>query len=66
MPGLEGDDLVRKVREDRPELPVILMTGHGDHVVATARMELGAGYIAKPLDIDELLSAIHRGLGKEH
>jgi signal transduction histidine kinase len=65
MPGLKGDDLVRKVREDRSELPVILMTGHGNRVVATARMELGAAYISKPLDIDELVAAIHRGLGKE-
>jgi DNA-binding response OmpR family regulator len=63
--GLKGDDLVRKVREDRSELPVILMTGHGDHVVATARIELGAGYIAKPLDINELVAAIHRELAKD-
>ena len=65
MPGLKGDDLVRKVREDRPELPAILMTGHDARAVAAARRELSAGYIGKPLDIDELVSAIHRGLGKE-
>ncbi|HEX7702531.1 MAG TPA: response regulator, partial [Kofleriaceae bacterium] len=65
MPGLKGDDLVRKVREDITELPVILMTGHGDHVVAAARIELGASYVAKPFGIDELVSAIYRGLGKE-
>ncbi|HEX7700171.1 MAG TPA: ATP-binding protein, partial [Kofleriaceae bacterium] len=65
MPGLKGDDLVRKVREDGSELPVILMTGHSDHVVAAARIELGASYVAKPFGIDELVSAIHRGLGKD-
>jgi len=65
MPGLKGPDLVRKVREDLTELPVILMTGHGDHVVATTQMELRASYIAKPLEIDELVSAIHRELDKE-
>jgi signal transduction histidine kinase/ActR/RegA family two-component response regulator len=65
MPGLKGDDLIHKVREQRSELPVILMTGHDDHVVATARKELGAGYISKPFDIDELVAAIHRALEKE-
>ena len=65
MPGLKGPDLVRKVREDLIEIPVILMTGHGDHVVATTQMELRASYIGKPLEIDALVSAIHRELAKE-
>jgi len=65
MPGLRGDDLVRKVREHHAELPVVLMTGHGDHVVATARVELGAGFVGKPLDIGELVTAIHHGLAKD-
>jgi len=65
MPGLKGDDLARDIRNDLPDLPVILMTGHGDQVVATARMELGADYITKPLAIADLVSAIYRGLEKE-
>jgi len=65
MPGLKGPDLVRKVREDCAELPVILMTGHDNHVVATALIELQATYIGKPIDIAELVSAIHRELEKE-
>jgi len=65
MPGLKGPDLVRKVREDRPELPVILMTGHSDHVIATAQMELRASHIRKPIEIAELVSAIDRALEKE-
>ena len=65
MPGLRGDDFVRRVRADLAELPVILMTGHGEHVVAGAKMELRTSYITKPLDIDELISAIHRELHKE-
>lgn len=62
MPGLKGDGLVRKVREDHAQLPVILMTGHGEQVVATARMELDAAYIGKPFGIDELVSAIRDAL----
>jgi signal transduction histidine kinase len=65
MPGLEGPELARKVREDFPAIPVILMTGHGDQDVATARRELRARYIGKPIEIDELVSLIHRELDKE-
>jgi len=64
MPGLRGDDLVRKVREHHAELPVVLMTGHGDQVVATARVELGAAFVGKPLDIGELVTAIHHGTAR--
>jgi len=65
MPGLNGPDLVRKVREDLAELPVILMTGNDNHVLVTAQNELRASYIGKPLKIDDLVSAIHRELAKE-
>ena len=65
MPGLKGTELVPKVREEHPGLPVILMTGHGDHVLATAQM-VRASHISKPLDIDELVSAIHRELKNAH
>lgn len=64
LPGLKGPDLARKVREAFGEIPVILMTGHGDQVVATAQMELRASYVAKPLEIDELVSTIYRELEK--
>lgn len=65
MPGLNGLDLVRKVREDAAELPVILMSGHDEHAVATAQVDLRASYIGKPLEFDQLVSAIHRELEKE-
>jgi DNA-binding response OmpR family regulator len=65
MPGLRGPDLVRKVRDDRGDLPVILMTGHGDEVVASAKVKLRASYVAKPVDIDKLVSAIHTALDNE-
>lgn len=64
MPKLNGPDLVRRIREDHAALPVILMTGHDDHVVEPARSELRASYISKPLEIDDLVSTIHRLLDK--
>jgi CheY-like chemotaxis protein/nitrogen-specific signal transduction histidine kinase len=65
MPGLNGPDLVREIRADGTALPVILMTGHDDHDVANDQLELRASYIGKPLDIEELVSAINRELDKE-
>ncbi len=64
MPELKGDDLARKIRIKLPHLPVILMSGHGAQLVSASQLELGASYVAKPLDIDELVSAIHRALGR--
>jgi len=40
--------------------------GFDDHDVAAVEMELRASYLGKPLQIDELVSAIHRELDKEH
>lgn len=65
MPGLNGVDLVRRIRQELSNVPAILMTGHSEHGVSTARTELGASYIGKPLAIGELVLAIHRELEKE-
>jgi CheY-like chemotaxis protein len=48
MPGMDGLELVNKVRDSYPDLPVILATAHGSEAVATQALEAGAsGYIPK-------------------
>lgn len=64
MPGLKGPDFVRKVREDLAEIPVILLTRRDDQDPADTRQELRGHYIGKPVEIDELVSAIHRELDR--
>lgn len=59
MPGMCGDQVLREVREFRPELQVIILTGHGS---LQSAMDLGKleayAYVEKPCDFDELLTVI--------
>jgi two-component system response regulator FixJ len=59
MPEIGGLDLLRRVKELKPELPVIVITGHGDVPLAVEAMKLGAAdFIEKPFDDEALLAAI--------
>ena len=56
MPGLDGVETLRKIKEMNPLVEVIMLTGHASLEVAVEGMELGAfDYLMKPVDIDELL-----------
>ena len=64
MPGESGLDLLRRVREARPELPFLLVTAFADVREAVDALKLGAvDYLAKPVDLDELLAAVRDTLG---
>jgi FixJ family two-component response regulator len=63
MPGMSGLELQQRLRETGPNLPVIVITAHGD--VAAARQALLADaidFIEKPFDGDQLLAAIETAL----
>ena len=63
MPGMDGIELQRRIRLDRPELPVIFISAHGDD--ETRRRALNGGAVAflyKPFDAAELLGAIQTAL----
>ncbi|MCZ8186237.1 MAG: sigma-54 dependent transcriptional regulator [Beijerinckiaceae bacterium] len=63
MPGLSGLDLLARLRAVDPDLPVILLTGHGDVPMAVAAMQGGAhDFVTKPYDPDHLAAIIARGL----
>lgn len=56
MPGMDGLETLRRMKEMMPGLPVILLTGHACMGVAVDGLELGAfDYMLKPVAIDELL-----------
>ncbi len=58
MPGIDGIEVLRKVKKDRPDIEVIILTGHGSESDRQICMQLGAfAYLHKPVDID-LLSNI--------
>ena len=72
MPGLDGMELLRRTRELRPELKIVLITAHGSESLAVEAMKLGAyDYFAKPFDVDEVLAVVRRAtesvrLGQEN
>jgi DNA-binding NtrC family response regulator len=61
MPNLSGLELIKQVRQLRPCLPVIMMTGHATSVDAEEAYRWGAeGFIAKPFSPDDLMIEIGR------
>lgn len=63
MPGMNGIELVRKLKNDGIPSPVILITGHGDVALAVEAMKAGAvDFIEKPFDDAVLLDAIRAAL----
>lgn len=63
MPGIDGLDLMARVREAHPDLPVIVMTAHSDLDSAVASYQGGAfEYLPKPFDVDEALALVRRAV----
>jgi DNA-binding NtrC family response regulator len=63
MPGLDGVELMKKVKEQNAELPVVVMTAFGAVETAVSAMREGAAdYLQKPLNSDELLIVLERAL----
>lgn len=63
MPGMNGIELVRKLKSEGSACPVILVTGHGDVGLAVEAMKAGAvDFIEKPFDDVVLLGAIRSAL----
>jgi DNA-binding NtrC family response regulator len=63
MPGMDGLELLAKVKELRPETMVIVMTAYGTVKTAVQAMKLGAyDYLGKPIDVDEVEVVLQRAL----
>ena len=65
MPGLGGIEVLKRIRAEHSDLPVLLLTGYGSTEEGIKGMQLGAAdYLMKPLNIDDLISKIHQAVGK--
>ena len=63
MPGMTGLDMLPKVKEIRPEVPVIMITAYGDEATNKKATELGAaGLLTKPIDFRLLRQEIDERL----
>jgi len=65
MPGMSGEEVLEKAREDFPEVPVIVITGHGTVDTAVECMKRGAyDFITKPFQLDPFLITVRRAAEK--
>jgi DNA-binding NtrC family response regulator len=65
MPDSNGLDILIDIKKHKPEIEVIMLTGHGSAASGIKAMELGAfDYIMKPVDLAELLGKIDQAVQK--
>jgi two-component system, LuxR family, response regulator FixJ len=63
MPGMSGVDLLRRLRERKISVPVIVITGHGDIPLAVEAMKIGAiDFLEKPFDDEVLIASVKAAL----
>ena len=66
MPGMSGVELLRRLKELKISVPVIVITGHGDVALAVEAMKVGAvDFLEKPFDDDVLLASVQSALKRQ-
>ncbi len=66
MPGLSGIDLLKRLKEMKIDVPVIVITGHGDVALAVEAMKIGAAdFLEKPFDDEVLLASVESALKQQ-
>jgi len=66
MPGLDGVEVLRKIKQEQPLVEVIMLTGHASVESAIAGLKLGAfDYLMKPCDISALLEKVNQAYAKK-
>ena len=64
MPGISGLELMTRIKQEQPNLPVILFTGHSSLADAQRGTQEGASaYLLKPIKIDEMMNTIRNAIG---
>lgn len=65
MPKMDGIEVLQKIQEIKPEIPVVMISGHGDIETAVGAIKQGAfDFIAKPLDLNRLLVTVRNALDR--
>jgi DNA-binding NtrC family response regulator len=63
LPDMEGIEILQQIRQDKPEMNVVIMTGYASVENAVEAMKLGAfDYLSKPFSDDELVLSVHKAI----
>ena len=66
MPKMDGVEVLEALKKIKPEIPIVMISGHGDMETAIQTMRLGAfDYISKPPDLNRLLNTVRNALDKK-
>jgi len=66
MPKMDGVEVLERVKKIKPEIPMVMISGHGDLDTAVNTMRLGAfDYISKPPDLNRLLNTVRNALDRK-
>jgi DNA-binding NtrC family response regulator len=66
MPKMDGVEVLEAVKKIKPEIPIVMISGHGDLDTAVHTMRLGAfDYISKPPDLNRLLNTVRNALDRK-
>lgn len=66
MPKLDGVEVLQKAKKIKPEIPIVMISGHGDLETAVNTMRYGAfDYISKPPDLNRLLNTVRNALDRK-
>lgn len=61
MPGMDGLEVLRRVKKSHPQIQIVILTGHGSQKDAETAERLGAfGYLQKPVGIGEIVQILNR------
>lgn len=66
MPKMDGVEVLEAIKKIKPEVPVVMISGHGDLDTAVNTMKMGAfDYISKPPDLNRLLNTVRNALDRK-
>jgi two-component system response regulator AtoC len=65
LPGINGDEVLRRIKEDDADIPIIVMTAQGSIEMAVNSMKMGAfDFLIKPFDLEQVEDLIKKGLDR--
>jgi DNA-binding NtrC family response regulator len=65
LPGISGSETMRVINKEHPNVPVLIITGHGSSAEMQDMPKGAADYLAKPINIDDLIEKMRNAMNKK-